>query len=176
MSEDSIQVCTFRCGSRRFGIALIDIKEVAIVSEFTRVPHTPPEIRGLVNIRGQIILALDLNRLLGIPSAESSLTSHPVSIPDRRLIIFKSTAGPSFGIVVEDIGEIVTCVESEMEDLTRVDSALPLHDDRSQLVRCTCNVADGLLILLEPRRFLPLVETWLQTQTHATRHPVLVSP
>ena len=154
----TIQVCTFHCSGRWFGIPLIDIKEVAIAPLFASVPHTPPEIRGLVNIRGQILLVLDLPKLLGLAPGRKPSGS---SLTDQRLIIFKAAVGPSFGIVVEEVGEISTCDEGQTELLETLDFGAAVENDRSALVRCTCNDDHRVLILLEPRHFLPFVENTL---------------
>jgi purine-binding chemotaxis protein CheW len=153
MTTEPTLVCTFRCASRLFGVPLVDIKEVTQEVTITHVPHAPPEVCGLVNIRGQIVLALDLRRLLGM--------NDTTVLTDQRLIIMKANVGPSFGIIVEEVGEIAAFQADRLELLGAIGLSANVLEDRSALVRGTCQLDHSLLILLEPRKFLPLIETAL---------------
>jgi chemotaxis signal transduction protein len=92
--------CTFRVDDRLFGVDILDVKEVTAETTFTRVAHAPDEVLGLVNIRGHICLALDLHRLLGLPALAVTV--------DSRLVLFKSSVGHAFGVVVDAIADIRT--------------------------------------------------------------------
>src|SRR4051812_2666120 len=90
--------CTFRVDGRLFGVDILDVKEVTAETTYTRVAHAPDEVLGLVNIRGHIYLALDLRRLLGMPTTEVT--------GESRLVLFKPSVGSAFGVVVDRISEI----------------------------------------------------------------------
>src|SRR5262245_60529706 len=92
--------CTFRVDGRLFGVDILDVKEVTTEITATRIAHTPEEVRGLVNIRGHIYLALDLRLLLGLPPANAT--------GDSRMVLFKPTVGSAFGVVVDEISDIQT--------------------------------------------------------------------
>ena len=63
MSE--AQLCTFRVGDLLLGLPLEDVQEVLDDSRpVVRVPLAPPAVRGLINLRSQVVLSLDLRRLL----------------------------------------------------------------------------------------------------------------
>ena len=148
--------CTFRIDGRLFGVDILEVKEVTAETRHTRVAHAPEEVLGLVNIRGHIYLALDLRRLLGVPASE--LTSK------SRLVLFKSSVGPAFGVVVDQISEIQTVDSSRIEAFARND-----HENgttvlqRVDLIKSTCKLADDLLVVLNPKKFLALVDQKLKT-------------
>lgn len=100
--------CTFRLARRLFGFDILAVKEVHTQTMFTPIPHAPPEVCGYANLRGTVVLALDLRLLLGMEPATYT--------PESRLIIFKAAAGESFGVLVDGIGEIVTLSASQVED------------------------------------------------------------
>ena len=62
--------CTFRLDGHLYGVDVLDVKEVTTATTATPISHAPDEVMGLVNIRGQIYLALDLRRLLGWASVD----------------------------------------------------------------------------------------------------------
>lgn len=59
MSEEK-QFCTFYLDGHFFGVGVETVQEVFRYQEMTQIPLSPPEIRGLINLRGQVITAIDL--------------------------------------------------------------------------------------------------------------------
>lgn len=151
MNEDNQLYCTFRSADRWFGVPVQDVKEVTTQTTFTRIPHAPEEVAGYINIRGHIFLALDLRRLLGL--AANSTT-------EDRLIIFKPSVGPAFGVLVDEIGDIVAVDAKQVEEFQggehKTLAGEPIR--RLDLITRVCRLPTELLVILEPRRFLRLVE------------------
>jgi purine-binding chemotaxis protein CheW len=143
--------CTFRVDGRLFGVDILDVKEVTAETMSTRVAHAPDEVLGLVNIRGHIYLALDLRRLLGMPAADVT--------GDSRLLLFKPSVGSAFGVVVDEIAEIQAADPSRIEAFTRNDhEAAATNVRRVDLIDAVCKLDGELLVVLNPRRFLAVVE------------------
>jgi purine-binding chemotaxis protein CheW len=61
------QVCTFFLDTQMFGVAVESVQEVIRYQQMTDVPLAPNSVVGLINLRGQIVTAIDLRRRLGIP-------------------------------------------------------------------------------------------------------------
>ena len=61
------QFCTFYVEGLCFGIGVREVQEVIRYQEMTRVPLAASVVRGLINLRGQIVTAIDLRRRLGLP-------------------------------------------------------------------------------------------------------------
>ena len=57
---DEQQYCTFYVAGYYFGLDVLNVQEIIRYQEMTRVPLAPPVVRGLINLRGQIVTALDL--------------------------------------------------------------------------------------------------------------------
>jgi purine-binding chemotaxis protein CheW len=146
--------CTFRIEGRLYGVDILEVKEVTTETTSTRIAHAPDEVRGLVNIRGHIYLALDSRRLLGLPPAQIT--------GDSRLVLFKASAGASFGIIVDAIAEIRTSTSAAIEDFASSQrSGILSNLSRVDLISALCKLPDELLVILEPRRFLSVVEQQL---------------
>lgn len=143
--------CTFRVNGRLFGVDILDVKEVTAETTHTRVAHAPDEVLGLVNIRGHIYLALDLRRLLGMPATEVT--------GESRLVLFKPSIGSAFGVVVDEISEIQALASSAIEVFTHNDHDGALASvNRADLIDAICKLSGELLVILNPRRFLAVVE------------------
>jgi purine-binding chemotaxis protein CheW len=143
--------CTFRVAGCLFGVDILDVKEVTTETTCTRIAHAPDEVLGLVNIRGHIYLALDLRHLLGMPAA--GVTG------DSRLVLFKPTVGSAFGIVVDQISEIRTSTPESIEAFSSSNrQTIPSNLTRVDLITSVCKLPEELLVVLNPRRFLPIVE------------------
>src|SRR3954451_11581863 len=150
--------CTFRVGGRLYGVDILDVKEVTAETTYTRVAHAPDEVLGLVNIRGNIHLALDLRRLLGMPA--TGVTA------DSRLLLFKPSVGSAFGVVVDEISEIQAADTNRIEPFTRNEhETAGTNVHRVDLIDSVCKLAGELLVVLNPRRFLAVVEQNLAVTT-----------
>lgn len=147
-------LCTFRLGDLLFGVDTLDVKEVTNENKWTHIPHAPQEVLGLVNIRGHIHLALDLRRLLGMPGE--------INRDDCRLILFKTHVGSAFGVVVDEISEIRTVSSEQLEPFISIQrESIPSNLRRVDLVSALCKQFGELIVVLNPRRFLTIVEQGL---------------
>jgi purine-binding chemotaxis protein CheW len=65
--NETRQYCTFHLDGLFFGVEVSQVQEVLRYQDMTRVPLAPPMVRGLINLRGQIVTAFDLRQRLGMP-------------------------------------------------------------------------------------------------------------
>ena len=151
MQHNNHLYCTFRAADRWYGVPIEDVKEVTAETTCTRIPHAPEEVAGYVNIRGHIFLALDLRRLLGIEANAAT---------ENRLIIFKQAVGPAFGVLVDEIGDIVSVDASQVEPFHAAGheaiAGEPIR--RVDVIDKVCRLPAELLVVLEPRKFLRVIE------------------
>ncbi len=89
--------CTFDVGGHLFGIAVDAVREIVREQPVTHVPLAPRAVRGLVNLRGRIIAAVDLRRCLGMESA-------PPGGAGTMVVLRESQADVSF--VVDEIRDV----------------------------------------------------------------------
>lgn len=141
------QLCTFYVAGRLFGVDILDVKEINAETDYTPVFHAPREVRGYVNIRGQIHLVLDLCALLGLPSTDRSSTEQ------QRLVLFKQTVGDSFAVQVDAIGDIRNIAAEQFEP---VQSGLNIDagEGTKALMKGVCRLEKGVMVVLDARKFL----------------------
>jgi len=101
------QFCTFFLEDRFFGIPVEQVQEVIQWQEVTKVPLVPNVIRGLINLRGQIVMAVDLRRRLNFGDRPISMV--PVNVVVR-------TADGPISLLVDSIGDVVEVDEDTFED------------------------------------------------------------
>ncbi|MBL9079067.1 MAG: purine-binding chemotaxis protein CheW [Planctomycetes bacterium] len=91
--------CTFRIGAFHFGVDVGRVQEVIRHQAMTRIPLAPPAIRGLINLRGQIVTAVDLRRVLGLPDRADD------TLPMNVVVTFDDAAA---SLLVDEIDDVVT--------------------------------------------------------------------
>jgi purine-binding chemotaxis protein CheW len=100
-------VCTFTLGDTLFGIDVPVIQEVLRPQAMTRVPLAPSMVRGLINLRGQIITAIDLRDRLGLPPAPADVTG---------MNVVTRLQDETVSFLVDDVGEVLDLPADQFED------------------------------------------------------------
>jgi purine-binding chemotaxis protein CheW len=100
------QFCTFYLDKLLFGVELKGVQEVIRSLEMTRVPLAPDVVSGLINLRGQIVTAVDLRRRLELEPAPPG--THPMNV------VVRSEDG-SVSLLVDEIGDVVEVEEDTFE-------------------------------------------------------------
>ncbi len=100
------QWCTFYAAGLYFGLDVMHVQEIIRYQELTRVPLAPSIVRGLINLRGQIVTALDLRRRLDLPDR-----------PDDQLpvnVVVQTDDG-AVSLLVDEIGDVLELPETDFE-------------------------------------------------------------
>ncbi|MGA2080324.1 MAG: chemotaxis protein CheW [Holophaga sp.] len=108
------QYSTFYLGDRRFGLPILSVREIIRSCEITPVPLAPPHVRGLINLRGQIVTILDLAVRLDIQDRPDARESHVVvlaggesALPARERSTDQGGGEDMAGFLVDGIGDVV---------------------------------------------------------------------
>src|SRR3954451_10758073 len=102
------QFCTFTLGEHYFGLDVLKVQEIIRSQEMTRVPLAASVVRGLINLRGQIVTAIDLRRRLGLPDRADAGETLPMNLVVR-------TDDGVVSLLVDEIGEVVEVDEDSFE-------------------------------------------------------------
>ncbi|AKB76362.1 Positive regulator of CheA protein activity (CheW) [Methanosarcina lacustris Z-7289] len=87
LSKESLQLVVFELSGEEFGVDIMQVSEIIPVSKITRVPQAPECIKGLINLRGKIIVVIDLNRRLDFSSKERDSLSRIIIVEVRDTMI-----------------------------------------------------------------------------------------
>lgn len=132
------QFCTFSLKDQLFGVPVQQVQEVIRYQEMTRVPLVPEVIRGLINLRGQIVMAVDLRRRLGIAEPAADVT--PVNV------VVRTQEGP-VSFLVDGIGDVV-----EVEDETFEEPPQTLSENMRRIITGVHKLESGLMQVLDTER------------------------
>jgi purine-binding chemotaxis protein CheW len=132
------QFCTFFLKDRFFGVPVQQVQEVIRYQEMTWVPLVPQVIRGLINLRGQIVMAIDLRRRFGIED-------RPASQLPMNVVVRTNDGAVSF--LVDEIGDVL---EADTETFERPPETL--RGEARELVHMVCKLPDRLMMVLDTER------------------------
>ena len=134
------QYSTFSVDSLFFGIEVLKVQEVLRYLEMTSVPLAPDVIEGLINLRGQIVTAVDMRRRLGLPPRKDGET--PMNM------VIRSDDG-AVSLLVDEIGDVVEVGSDSYEPV-------PDNVPRSQreLILAVHKLEGRLLLILNTERVL----------------------
>ncbi|WP_050738450.1 chemotaxis protein CheW [Acetobacterium bakii] len=108
---DEVQFVTFKIDDEEYGIKIDNVQEINRMTEVTKIPNGPYYIEGIVNLRGNIIPALDLRRLFKL--SEKQLT-------DATRIIIADFNGKRTGIIVDSVSEVLRFEKKLIEAPTKI--------------------------------------------------------
>ncbi len=104
--KDRRQLCTFHLQDLLFGVEVEKVQEVIRYQQMTRIPLAPAVIAGLINLRGQIVTAVDLRQQLDLPPRRSD--ELPMNVVIRR-------EDAPISLLVDEIGDVVEVDEQLFE-------------------------------------------------------------
>ena len=128
------QLVTFRLGGALYGVDVTQVQEVLHQQQRTRVPLAPRTVAGLVNLRGQVVLAVDLRERLALPAREG----------EEPMMVVVRVGSETVSLLVDHIGEVVTVGP---ETFAEPPETLPVA--LRALVRGAHHLPDRLLLVLD---------------------------
>lgn len=137
---DEKQFCTFYLDGHFFGIDVLEVQEVFRYQEMTTVHLAPPVVRGLINLRGQIITAIDLRKRLDLP--ERSEEEEPLNVVVRA-------SDEVVSLLVDEIGDVLEVPEDQFESPPGTISAA-MRD----LIKGVYKLEGKLLLILDTARVM----------------------
>jgi len=151
--SDCKQFTTFFLDGLFFGVEVRKVQEVIRYQEMTRVPIAPPMIQGLINLRGQIVTAIDLRRRLELPPR-----------PEGKLpmnVVLRTDEG-AVSLLVDEIGDVV-----EIEDEAYERPPETLAGGMRELAEGVYKLKERLLLVLDTERAVTNSVAFSRTRSSA---------
>lgn len=124
---------TAMIGGQLFGLPILRVQDVFIPERLTRVPLAPPEVAGVLNLRGRIVTLIDMRRSLGLDERKGE--GQPMAIGVER-------GGESYGLLIDSVGEVL-----KLDDAAREANPINL-DPRLARVSAGIHRLDGQLLMV----------------------------
>lgn len=139
-SVTEIGLVTVHLGDALFGVPVLQVQDVVAEPPINRVPLAPPEVAGVLNLRGRIVTAIDMRRRLGLPAREG-----------QRMSVIVERAGELYALLVDDIGDVLWLNAADREDLP-----ITLGEGWRALCAGLHRLDDALLLVLDVEATLSL--------------------
>lgn len=136
------RLCTFYLDGMLFGIDVDAVQEVLRFQAMTPVPLAPRVVAGLINLRGQIVTALDLRRRLELPE-------RPLEMLPANVVLRSSAVGAS--LLVDSVGEVV-----EVDDVAFEPPPETTRGVARELILGAYKLPERLLLLLDLKKTLEI--------------------
>lgn len=140
------QLVVFKLAGEQFGAPITRVREILRPVKPTRMPRAATFVRGLFNLRGQVLPLLDLRARLGLKPAPALAAS---AKDNKARVVVVEAAGEALGIQVDEVVEVLRCQE---DDLQSPRSVLDLPSSRS--LASVLDQAGRLILVLDIDRLL----------------------
>jgi purine-binding chemotaxis protein CheW len=140
----SHQVLTFVLGGETYGVDILRVQEIRGWSAVTKIPHSPPHVLGVLNLRGAIVPIVDLRTRFALERAE--YTAVTVIIV---LSVVSATGRRDFGVVVDGVSDVVDVSSAEIRPAPEIGASTAMS-----YIRGLVTVADRMVVLLDIDRLI----------------------
>lgn len=100
------QYTTFYLGDAYLGIDVLRVREILVRQNMTPVPMSPKSVLGLINLRGQIVTAVDLRDRMGMTGIEE--------VEEPMNVVIRTNEGP-VSLMVDAVGDVITVSDKTLE-------------------------------------------------------------
>lgn len=126
---------TFSIGDEIYGLDISYVLEIIGVQEITQVPRQMPFIRGVINLRGKIIPAMDIRLRFG---------KEPRAYDDRTCVVVLDIRDLTVGIIVDTVVEVLSIAESQISEPPKFENKSGSH-----FIRGIGKLGDAVKLLLD---------------------------
>ncbi|MDI6451416.1 chemotaxis protein CheW [Anaerobaca lacustris] len=130
---------TFSLGAEEYGLEILKVREIIGYIDVTAVPQTPHHVKGVINLRGQVIPVIDLRAKFGMETAEVTEQSCIIVVE-----IVQEERKCSMGIVVDRVQEVLDIAGGSIEDAPRFGASV-----NTDFILGMGKVGDAVKILLD---------------------------
>jgi purine-binding chemotaxis protein CheW len=129
----------FMLGGEMFGVDILSVKEIRGWSPVTRIPQSPPQVLGVLNLRGAVVPIIDLRRRFELQSADFS--------PTTVIIVLSLRTGEGTrecGVVVDGVSDVVDVAPGSLKPPPSFGG-----QSRPRCIRGLAQIGERMLILLD---------------------------
>ncbi|MFM9844863.1 MAG: chemotaxis protein CheW [Dongiaceae bacterium] len=105
------QIVTFRVGAESYGIGIQSVREIRAWSPATALPEAPDFVRGVINLRGQMVPILDLRARFGQGETEATPT---------HVVIVVAVGARTVGVLVDAVSDIVSIADQDIKPVPEI--------------------------------------------------------
>lgn len=132
--EEEIKVVVFTLANEEYGVEVDKVQTIERMQPLTRVPKTPPFVKGVINLRGVVIPVIDLRGRFGIKETEYT---------DDTRIIIAAMKDIQVGLIVDSANDVIDINENAIDDPPEVVGGI-----KAKYLRGMAKIGDQRLLVL----------------------------
>jgi purine-binding chemotaxis protein CheW len=141
--DRDLEYCTFYVNGHYFGLDVLHVQEITRYQEMTCVPLASPVVRGLINLRGQIVTAIDLRRRLDMGDRPED---------EQPINVVVHTDDGAVSLLVDEIGDVLKVSRDIFESPPET-----LQSPARDLIQGAYKLPDRLLLILDTERLVSVM-------------------
>ena len=106
LAADGSQFLTFNLGEELYGMDILHVQEIKGVTAVTKIPNTPPHIKGVLNLRGTIVPIIELRTRFGMPAGERTTMTVIIVVVVREKVM---------GLLVDSVSDVVSFDKKDLQ-------------------------------------------------------------
>ena len=140
-ADDLLQLVIFQLGGEEFGVEIMQVQEIIRMPDITRIPQSPEYVEGVINLRGKIIVVINLNTKFDLHSKELDADSRIIIVEIGENVV---------GMIVDSVSEVLRLSTSSVEPAPDIIST----KIKADYLKGVGKLDERLLILLDLERVL----------------------
>ncbi len=149
--ENAGKYLTFRLSNEEYGLEILKAKEIIGLLSITQIPRTPPYIRGVINLRGNVIPVMDLRVKFGMEAIDDT--------SETCIIVVEADQGERtvrMGILVDSVSEVLDIAAEDIEDTPEFGAGV-----NTDFIQAMSKTRDRVIMLLDINTVLTTEELTL---------------
>jgi purine-binding chemotaxis protein CheW len=142
--EESHQVLTFVLGKETYGVDILRVQEIRGWSAVTKIPHAPPHVLGVLNLRGSIVPIVDLRMRFSLDRAEYTTVTVIIVVS-----VISAAGRRDFGVVVDGVSDVVDVNPEQVKAAPELGAK-----GATDYIRGLVPVAERMVVLLDIDRLI----------------------
>jgi purine-binding chemotaxis protein CheW len=142
--EESHQVLTFVLGNETYGVDILRVQEIRGWSAVTKIPHAPPHVLGVLNLRGSIVPIVDLRMRFSLDRAEYTTVTVIIVVS-----VISAASRRDFGVVVDGVSDVVDVNTAEVKAAPELGAK-----GATDYIRGLVPVSERMVVLLDIDRLI----------------------
>lgn len=134
------EILAFRLGGEEYGVNILNVQEIQGYSETTKIPGVPDFIKGVVNLRGNIVPIVDMRIKFGLQSPEYD---------QFTVVIILRVLGRTIGIVVDGVSDVLQLAASNIQEAPELGSSID-----TEFIEGLATVGDRMIILVDMEKMM----------------------
>jgi purine-binding chemotaxis protein CheW len=135
-TDELLQMVVFQLGGEEFGVEIMKVQEIIRMPEITQIPQSPEFVEGVINLRGRIIVVINLDKRFNLTSKEIDSNSRIIVVEIGENVV---------GMIVDSVNEVLRIPKSSVEPAPE----LVTSSISREYITGVGKIDDRLLILLD---------------------------